>query len=44
MVVVADRRVRVRRVDEIDHSGCEWLRREQAKRLLGVTVSEEPQP
>lgn len=44
LLVVAGRRIRVRRVDEVDHPGCEWLRRQQAKRLPGDTVLEKPQP
>src|SRR5262249_14247221 len=32
LLVVAGRRVRVRRGDETDHSGCEWLGREPAER------------
>src|SRR5258708_39724643 len=33
LLVVAGRRGRVRRGDEINHSGFEWLRLEQGKRL-----------
>src|SRR5262249_42546272 len=44
LFVVAGWRVRVRRVDEGEHPGCEWLRRKQPQRLLGETVLVEPQP
>src|SRR5690348_10420787 len=43
LFVAAGWRVRVRRVDEVEHTGCEWLRGEQAKRLLGEAVWVEPQ-
>src|SRR5262249_57972316 len=42
LFVVAGWRVRVRRVDEGEHPGGEWLRRKQPQRLLGQALLVEP--
>src|SRR5215468_9547410 len=44
LLVGAGRRVRVRRVHEMDHPGREWLRRKQAKWLFGGVVLESRSP